>query len=225
LRSGPLSCVADGRYDNAHLAGYTGHLPGVRDNEELIGARMATATAPDLMAAAQAQRPPTAVREGRVPQILGLQRETTGPAVLDHATGLPHELDSLGRSVGQGEKLPGYTGFVPGERGEYGHTYGHTHRRVLPQSPAVWCDMSPRSPRLVSARQPEAQLPGYSGFAPQTPRARGEVEPRQAVEATGAQYLPTRVFQRQLRTNEQYAERLSSSSIRLGAGMVDIRLA
>ena len=85
--------------------------------------------------------------------------------------------------------------------------------------------MSPTSPRLVSVRQPEQQLPGYSGFTPSSPRARGEVSPRQAVEATGAQYLPSRVFQRQLRTNDQYAERLSSSSIRLGAGMVDIRLA
>ena len=97
----------------------TGHLPGVRDNADLIGQRMGATTAGALYDQAMRQHSalgPSPRQPHIVPKILGPQRETGGPAVLDHVTGQAHHVDEFGRSLGQGEKLPGYSGFVPGAR-------------------------------------------------------------------------------------------------------------
>ena len=118
--------------------------------------------------------------------------------------------------------LPGHSGFVPGERTEYGHTYGHTHRHILPQTPAPWCDRTPKQPRLISVTDTGNQLPGYGGFAPHSPRAKGLFTSEVAVVNAGAQWVPMTVYNRSLRENQEYATRLSQSSIKLGAGEVQI---
>ena len=121
-----------------------------------------------------------------------------------------------------GDKLPGYTGFVPDERAQFGHTYGHTHRSVIPHAPSIpWCNRLPTSPRMIGVKE-DKQLPGYTGFYPSSPRARGEITAEVATLRADGQFVPMRVFNRQLRTNDAYAERLSKSSIKLGAGEVSI---
>ena len=164
-----------------HLIGYTGHCPSMR---EAIGQRFGVATQDALYEKSrnanwfsdQAKQTTTEVSRHELPKQLGSTRDTT---VTMHA----NELDSKGRSVFTGTKMPGYSGFTPGARSEYGKTHGAMHRAIDKDadgaaaamstgrggaSPgtsigttadrAVWSDRSPRTPRVVTVA--DRQLPG-----------------------------------------------------------------
>lgn len=177
--------------DCGHLIGYTGHCPAMR---EAIGQRFGVATKDALyeksqnekwFAAHPAVAQPTTAQVSRhnLPKQLGSTRDTT---VNSHRA---NDFDSNGRSVFTGSKLPGYSGFTPGSRSEYGKTYGAMHRAIDKDidggataistgkggaSPgtsvgttadrAVWSDRSSRTPRVVSAG--ERQLPGCESALP-----------------------------------------------------------
>ena len=168
---------------NGHLIGYTGHCPSMR---EAIGQRFGVATQDALYeksknskwfsAHPHVKQTTTEVSRHELPKQLGSTRDTS---VTMHAM----ELDSKGRSVFAGSKLPGYSGFTPGARSEYGKTHGAMHRAIDKDadigaaamstgrggaSPgtsigttadrAVWSDRSPRTPRVVTIA--DHQLPG-----------------------------------------------------------------
>lgn len=119
----------------------------------------------------------TEIPQHELPKQLGSTRDTT---VMSYRAS---EMDSKGRSVFTGSKVPGYGGFIPGSRSEYGKTYGAMHRAIDKDpdggasamstgkggaSPgtsigttadrAVWSDRSPRTPRVVTVA--DRQLPG-----------------------------------------------------------------
>lgn len=177
--------------NRGHLIGYTGHCPAMR---EAIGERFGVATKDALYEKSQKEKwfsahPPvmqlaTEVSRADLPKQLGSTRDTTIKSQR------ANELDSKGRSVFNGSKLPGYSGFTPGSRSEYGKTYGAMHRAMDKDadgdaaamstgkggaSPgtsvgttadrAVWSDRSPRTPRVVTTT--DRQLPGCeSAIAP-----------------------------------------------------------
>lgn len=179
-----------GTNDHGHTVGYTGHCPAMR---EAIGQRFGVATKDALYEKSKetkwfsahpaVKQSATEVSRDKLPKQLGSTRDTT--VMSYRAT----EMDSKGRSVFTGSKLPGYSGFIPGSRSEYGKTYGAMHRAIDKDidggatamstgkggaSPgtsigttadrAVWSDRSPRTPRVVTVA--DRQLPGCEFAVP-----------------------------------------------------------
>jgi hypothetical protein len=173
-----------GTNDHGHMVGYTGHCPAMR---EAIGQRFGVATKDALYEKSQetkwfsahpaVKQSATEISRDKLPKQLGSTRDTT---VTSYRAS---EMDSKGRSVFTGSKLPGYSGFIPGSRSEYGKTYGAMHRAIDKDpdggatamstgkggaSPgtsigttadrAVWSDRSPRTQRVVTVA--DRQLPG-----------------------------------------------------------------
>jgi hypothetical protein len=235
--------------DRGHLAGYTGHCPSMR---EAIGQRFGVATKDALYdkskddkwysAHPSITKPSvTEVSRHELPKQLGSTRDTTKGSKSHVAT----DFDLEGRSVFSGSKLPGYAGFIPGSRSEYGKTYGALHRAIdrdadgaasamatgkggaspgtsvgTEADRAVWSDRSPRTPRVVSMVDGDANLPGYTGYSPKHPHGRGaEMSAEEAKhEPPSPKVVPiSENFHRQVRPNHQFAVRLSRSSVQLGA--------
>ena len=88
---------------------------------------------------------------------------------------------------------------------------------------AVWSDRSPRTPRAVKVA--DGQLPGYTGYSPKHPHARGEDLTAEETKVEHAQGIikPKQVsasenYHRQVRPNHDFAVRLSKSSVQIGSG-------
>ena len=201
----------------AHLTGYTGHCPGMR---EAIGERFGVATKDALYdkQVASRSKAATTVAKGTIPKAMGSPRDTTVPSV---------STDTAGRSVFQGSKIPGYFGFIPGKRSEYGKTFGALHRAMdedvsadaeamasgkggatpgtsigTTADRALWSDRTPRTPRVVAIA--DAQLPGTTIYSPKHPRARGEAA---APDEPSPKLVPRKSsYHRQVRPHHLFAE-------------------